>query len=43
MKRAALLDSLALFFAGFERQWFSELNGNAAPIAIYFVNPADMS
>ncbi len=38
----SILDSLAIF-AGFEGQGFSELNGNTAPIAIYFINPAHTS
>ncbi len=44
-----LLDVLCLYvgfggvlFAGFERQRFGELNGNAAQKAIYVINPTDM-
>ncbi len=31
-----------VLFAGFERQRFGELNGNAAQKAIYVINPTDM-
>ncbi len=31
-----------VLFAGFERERFGELNGNAAQKAIYVINPTDM-